>query len=228
MFKIDNIIILAAGRGTRMNTLCDVTPKPLLPINKKPMIESIIEYFRSRNMHNIYIITGYKSTQFQYLKNKYNINIIYNNIWENNNNISSILAAKDILDNTLIINGDVVINKDCIKFEYDTCVSYCEINKNINEWAVHTDSNNNILDFDQNNNSDYKGLYQREVSVVSREMSNAIRAELKNINLQQYYEYFILNCAKKYNIDFKPYIIESNAIYDIDNEKDYCNKIKNN
>ena len=43
---IETAIILAGGLGTRLRPLTDKTPKPLLPIQDKPIIEHIIDNLR--------------------------------------------------------------------------------------------------------------------------------------------------------------------------------------
>lgn len=43
MNHVKRAIIMAAGRGKRMRPLTDTTPKPLIPVNGRPLIETIIE-----------------------------------------------------------------------------------------------------------------------------------------------------------------------------------------
>ena len=59
MSQSDNtiIIILAAGRGTRMNS--DI-PKVLHKINKKPMLNIVIETSKKLNLEKIIVVVGYK------------------------------------------------------------------------------------------------------------------------------------------------------------------------
>ena len=63
-------VILAAGRGTRMGALTDLTPKPLLPLKGRPIIEHILTGLRAAGVDETVIITGYRGEQIEtYLGN---------------------------------------------------------------------------------------------------------------------------------------------------------------
>ena len=49
-------IIMAAGLGTRMRPLTLKTPKPLVRVFGKPLIETVIEGLKSRDISEIYIV----------------------------------------------------------------------------------------------------------------------------------------------------------------------------
>ncbi len=57
-------IILAAGRGERMRPLTDHTPKPLLCVRGKPLIEFHIEALAAAGVRDIVINTAWLSEQF--------------------------------------------------------------------------------------------------------------------------------------------------------------------
>lgn len=54
-------IILAGGLGTRLRPLTDNTPKPLLPIKGKPIIEHAILNFKKHGIEEIILSIGYKA-----------------------------------------------------------------------------------------------------------------------------------------------------------------------
>jgi len=70
-------VIMAGGKGTRMEPFTSILPKPLIPIKNKPIIEHIIEKFYSAGSNKFYISTNYKSkllkAYFYDTKNKYSI-----------------------------------------------------------------------------------------------------------------------------------------------------------
>jgi len=75
--KIDYVVIVASGKGSRLNPLTKYIPKILVTVNNKPFIESLIEYW-NQYAKNIIIIhnTEYKQI-IQFYTNKYeNINLI--------------------------------------------------------------------------------------------------------------------------------------------------------
>lgn len=59
MKKID-LVILAGGLGSRLGSVTQKKPKPLLKINNKTFLEILIRNFAKYNLENIYILAGYK------------------------------------------------------------------------------------------------------------------------------------------------------------------------
>ncbi len=55
----ESAILMAAGLGTRMRPLTEKTPKPLLPVNGRPMIETVIDGLSARGVSEFYVVTGY-------------------------------------------------------------------------------------------------------------------------------------------------------------------------
>lgn len=59
--KIDYAVILAGGKGERLKPLTDDTPKPLLLIQGKPILEYAIENLRNYGIKKIVLALGYKA-----------------------------------------------------------------------------------------------------------------------------------------------------------------------
>jgi len=74
------VFLMAGGFGTRLHPLTENTPKPLLKVGVKPILETIIEQFISYGFHNFYISTHFKSEQIRdYFKTgaMYDVSIKY-------------------------------------------------------------------------------------------------------------------------------------------------------
>lgn len=58
-------MILAAGKGTRVRPITNDTPKPMIPLLQKPVLESIIEHLKTCGVNEIIINTSYLSNKIE-------------------------------------------------------------------------------------------------------------------------------------------------------------------
>jgi len=64
------VILLAGGRGTRLSDYTNITPKPMVRIGGKPLLQHIIELYLKFDYKDFYIALGYKSDVVtKYFKN---------------------------------------------------------------------------------------------------------------------------------------------------------------
>lgn len=144
-----NAIIMASGLGTRMRPLTETTPKPLIKVFGKPMIESVIDALNEAKIGRIFVVVGYLKEQFAYLCTKYpNVKLIENPDFETVNNISSVFYARSVLEkgDTFICEADLVISNDrlfCVELP-----SSCYFGKYIKgysgDWVFDTNANGRI------------------------------------------------------------------------------------
>ncbi|MBQ7246000.1 MAG: NTP transferase domain-containing protein [Firmicutes bacterium] len=144
-YKVDNAIILAAGKSNRFAPLSHEMPKALIEVRGEVLIERQIKQLKDAGIDDIIIVTGYMSEQFDYLADKFGVTLVKNNEYKIRNNNSSINAVKDYLgssyvcssDNYLSINPFETIVEDSY---YSTLFSYGPTN----EWCVTEDASGYI------------------------------------------------------------------------------------
>jgi choline kinase len=107
-------VILAAGRGSRMQSMAAENPKCLLRFRGKSLIEHSIEKLMNHfNPSDISIISGYKSESLSNL----GIKQIFNSNWETTNIMGSLMVASEILQNndSIIVYSDVFFEESAIQ-----------------------------------------------------------------------------------------------------------------
>jgi dTDP-glucose pyrophosphorylase len=59
------VVIMAGGLGTRLKELTENTPKPMLPVGSKPILETIVLNYASQGFRKFYIAVNYKAERIE-------------------------------------------------------------------------------------------------------------------------------------------------------------------
>ena len=54
------VVIMAGGKGTRLDPFTKILPKPLIPLGEKPIIEHIMDHFYKNGFYRFILILNYK------------------------------------------------------------------------------------------------------------------------------------------------------------------------
>lgn len=106
--------IMAGGRGERLRPLTDLTPKPLLKVGDKPILEHNIDRLRDFGVDDIWISIKYLGEQIQdYFKEgtEKGIQISYINEEKPLGTAGALSLVEDFVhDNILLMNSDLLTN----------------------------------------------------------------------------------------------------------------------
>ena len=122
-YRVKKAIFMAAGFGSRMVPVTLNTPKPLIKVNGKRIIETLLDAVIDAGITDITIVRGYLGEQFDLLLKKYPmIKFIENPTYNEANNIGSALMIKDLMDRAYVLESDLVLyNPEIIrKYEYQS------------------------------------------------------------------------------------------------------------
>ena len=124
-YRVKRAIFIAAGFGTRLVPITLNTPKPLVRVNGRRIIDTLIDACLEVGIDEIYVVRGYLAEQFDQLKYKYPmIKFLENPMYNEANNISSAVVARYLMQNAYILEADLLVKNPKIlkKYHYQSDV----------------------------------------------------------------------------------------------------------
>ncbi len=127
-YRVKRAVFIAAGFGSRLVPVTLNTPKPLVRVNGKRIIDGLIDAVLAAGIDEIFIVRGYLAEQFDQLLYKYPmIKFIENPAYNEANNISSALCARYLLGNAYVFEADLLIYNPAIIKKYNYCSNFLGI-----------------------------------------------------------------------------------------------------
>ena len=171
-----DVIILAAGIGSRLRPLTNSMPKTMIDVNGKSIIRRLMDQLSNSNDINIHIVAGYKQeilNEFLKSNKDYKYNFIINDDYEITNNMYSLFLALNILDNSNK-NNLVIINADCVYDDriVEEMLSSVESCIAIDENIFNNESMKVLLDDNKLVKKMSKSINNSEKSFVSMDIYN--------------------------------------------------------
>ncbi|NDV81495.1 sugar phosphate nucleotidyltransferase [Bacteroides sp. 51] len=113
-------IILAAGISSRLRPLTDNTPKCLLKIGERSLLQRTLDALIENNINEFIIVTGYRQQQIvDFINQQYpdlSVTFIYNSQYSTTNNIYSLYLTRPSINNedVLLLDSDIVFDPQII------------------------------------------------------------------------------------------------------------------
>lgn len=139
-YRVRRAVILAAGFGARLVPVTLNTPKPLVRVKGKRIIDSLLDALMEAQVPEIYIVRGYLAEQFDQLRYKYpNIRFIENPDFNEANNISSAMWARHLLRNAYVCEADLLISNPRLIMKYQYQSNYLGVPvEQTDDWCFYS------------------------------------------------------------------------------------------
>ncbi|MBR3280077.1 MAG: NTP transferase domain-containing protein [Lachnospiraceae bacterium] len=136
-YKAKRAVFIAAGFGSRLVPITFNTPKPLVRVKGTRIIDHLIDACLEAGIEEIYIVRGYLAEQFDQLLYKYPmVRFLENPVYNEANNISSSLIAKDLLSNAYVFEADLLLSNPKIITKYHYTSDFLAIKKDrTDDWC---------------------------------------------------------------------------------------------
>ena len=141
-YRVKRAVFMAAGFGSRMVPITLNTPKPLVRVKGKRIIDSLLDAVVAAGIEEIYLVRGYLAEQFDQLLKKYpQIVFIENPVYNETNNISSAYFARHLLANSYVFEADLVLYNPKLITKYQYHSNYLGVpTERTEDWCFDVDA----------------------------------------------------------------------------------------
>ena len=127
-YRVQRAVFVAAGFGSRLVPITLNTPKPLIRVQGERIIDTLLDAVVKAGIEEIIIVRGYLSEQFDQLLYKYpNIKFLENPAYNEGNNIASLICARYFLENSYILESDIILKNPNLITKYQYQSNYCGV-----------------------------------------------------------------------------------------------------
>ena len=175
-------LVMAGGRGSRLRPMTDSTPKPLLKVGQKSIIDYNVDRLRSFGIDDFYISVRYLGEQLEdHFAKKELTGVNFNFVWEKE--VLGTLGAASLIkefhhDYVLVTNSDLLTTLDYedfflhfLKSQADIAVASVPFQVNV-PYAVLEMNNDRVISFKEKPTYTYQsngGIY-----IIRRELLESI------------------------------------------------------
>lgn len=156
-YRVKRAVFLAAGLGSRMHPITVNTPKPLVRVHGKRIIETILDAVVAADIEEVIIVRGYLGEQFELLQKKYPmIRFIENEEYIGTGTIASVYRVREYLQNAYVLESDIVVNNPAViqKYHYRSDYLGAPVPET-DDWYLKTDDAGTIIDIGVNGAGDH-------------------------------------------------------------------------
>ncbi|WP_139452892.1 nucleotidyltransferase family protein [Campylobacter armoricus] len=111
----NEVVLMVGGLGSRLGELTKNTPKPMLKVGKKPILENIVLNFKKQGFKKFIFCVNYKKEVIcDYFQNGKNLGIEISYIKEKQKlgTAGALSLIKDMKDSFIVMNGDILTKLD--------------------------------------------------------------------------------------------------------------------
>lgn len=139
-YRVKRAVILAAGFGSRLVPVTLNTPKPLVRVKGKRIIDSLLDAVIAAGIEEILVVRGYLSEQFDQLLYKYpQIRFLENPIYNETQNISSAMCARYFFRQAYVMEADLLLYNPSLIKKYQYTSNYLGVPTEVtDDWCFET------------------------------------------------------------------------------------------
>jgi len=188
---------MAGGRGTRIASVVNNIPKPMIPVCGKPVLEHQIECLKKNKLTDITLVVGYLGEQItDYFGDggHFDCNINYFFETEPLGTAGALYKIEDLPDDFILLNGDIIFDID-----FSRMIAFHKEKKSWATIAVHPNNHPYDSALIISNNSDqvtgwlnkedertyYKNQVNAGIHILSRELIKNYPQEREKIDLDR-------------------------------------------
>lgn len=220
-------LLLAAGTGSRLAPLTDMSPKCLVPVNEISILKRLIDSLQEHNFNRLVIVVGHQADCIRnFLGTRaggMEITYIVSPLYKTTNNIYSLWLARKVIDESfLLIESDLVFDPKLLKgMLYPDRIAVGKSHEWMNGTTVTINNSQKVKAFHcgthAHDDTHYKTVNIYSLSSATwQRVQERLEWHITNNLVNGYYETVFADMVKESILSLTPVFFDSNRWYEID------------